>query len=193
MTDAGLPDLHRHGAGPLQAYAASRAEHDPVPPRDVPLGDIVRLSYGSWPMRIAAAAALLLGLAVVAAAIALWRIAVDPFLLLMLGVLFGIGIPLVPLVAGLRVRRTIRDGTLVRAEVIEISERATRGEGPDAPTRVVGTASHRVPDGTARIPFDIEAPWAAEIDRGDGIVGLVGGRGAPLWLGTTVDRGADGT
>lgn len=186
-----IGELDRRGAGPLQDYAAERIEHSPRPPREVPIADVVRLSYGSWPMRVAAGIALLFGIAVVGVAIALWRVALDPLLLLLLGVLFGIGIPLVPLVAGLRARTAIRQGAVVRAEVVEVTDRASSGQGPDAPTRVVGSAVPQVPDGAAQTRFDVEAPWAAEVDVGDVIVGLVPARGPPLWLGRSRPRDPD--
>jgi hypothetical protein len=179
-------ELNHRGAGPLQRYAVERIERSPRPPRDVPIGDIFRLSYGSGPMRAAAIIAVILGVLVIIAAVVLWRVALDPLLLILLGLLFGVGVPLVPLVAGLRVRRAIRHGLVVHAEVIDVADRARRhGGGPDAPTRLVGTARYEVPDGTVRTPFDVEAPWASDVSDGDVIVGLVTTPGAPLWLGTT--------
>lgn len=186
--------FNQRGAGPLQTYAAERIARSPQPPRQVPLGDIFRLSYGSGPMKAAAISAVVLGILVIIAAIGLWRVALDPLLLLLLGLLFGIGIPLVPLVAGLRVRHAIRHGVVVEAEVADIADRASRQNGgAESTTRIVGTARYELPEGVVGTPFDVEAPWASDVGHGDVLVGLTTSS-APLWLGTiSTGRSADET
>lgn len=183
-------ELNTRGAGPLEERAATLALDDPAPPRTVRFRDLVPLVYPTRALRVAAGVGVVAGLLVVMLAIATWGQAADSPLLLAVGLGLGVVLPLIPLLAAVRVRRVLRRGVLARGEVVEISDqRAPRDTDPAVAEhgRTAGTVDVTADDRRFAVGFETDNAWGLDLDHGATVVGLADPERdrVLLWLGTT--------
>lgn len=99
-------------------------------------------------------------------------------------------LPLIPLLAALRVRRALRQGVLARGAIVEISEqRAPRDTDPAVAEhgRTAGTADVAAGDRRFTVRFETDNAWGLDLDRGATVLGLAHPERDRvwLWLGTT--------